>query len=105
MFSLLTEKEYLKEKERQEKLAEQCHLEDMDKNEIRRFLSKEERLQAYEFMHIDNVNKNVVLFINLDDEVFYKACVMARRQHMTWNNYILSVLLEPNESNESNETN
>ena len=99
MFNTLNEKTYLRERQRQEKFAEQCPLENADNKTRLRFLSKEERLQTYEFMNIEMKKNDVVLFFDIDEDLFYQLCVMARRHRTTYNEHIKTILQESVQSN------
>lgn len=88
MFSLYTKEEYLQARRRQERIADKIDAEGYaTKKEIQSFMKREERLQAYEFMH-DCKDEDVFLRIEIADVLQFKICVKARRERITIDAFI-----------------
>ena len=91
MFSLYTKEEYLRARRRQERIAENLSSSNPTEMQINAFLSREERLQAYEFVNC-KTGKDAILTVEIDEHLLFKVCLKARLAKMAVNDYIEGII-------------
>lgn len=85
------EKGYLRARRRQERQAEILSSSNPTEMQINAFMRREERLQAFEFVHC-KTEKDALLTVEIDELLLFKVCLKARHAKKAVNDYIEGII-------------
>ena len=91
MFSNYDKRGYLRARKRQERMAETLSEGNPTAAQIKTFMKREERLQAYEFI-AHSEKRERILDVDLDFLLLFKSSLMARLEKITFDEYIAKIL-------------
>ena len=91
MFSNYNKRGYLRARKRQERMAETLSGSDPTDTQIKAFMMREERLQAYEFV-ANPGKKERMVDVDIDFMLLFKTSLKARLEKTTFVEYVEKVL-------------
>lgn len=91
MFSNYDKRGYLRARRRQERMAETLSGSDPTDTQIKAFMMREERLQAYEFV-ANPEKKERMVDVDIDFMLLFKTSLKARLEKSTFDEYVAKTL-------------
>jgi len=92
MFSNYDKRGYLRARKRQERKAEILSGGNPTAAQIKTFMRREERLQAYEFIANSEKRGKTLDFVDINYILLFKTSLMARLEKLTFDEYVEKVL-------------